>query len=190
MTDDDRYHCRNCGAALPEMLVDGPVAGDGTDTPAVELCGSCEADAIVTDDPTCPVCEHTITEYDTRQSIDGLCPHCGTKVRHRIERERPAGEQTTLRTDGGQRSFQRAVETLQLVAAESIDSDDQCESTHGVGVRSSDERTHCSGEVAYELTLRNTFGDEFEMRACPACKSWWDDRRVDNNSGEEVASDV
>jgi len=40
--DDERF-CKNCGKELPEMLVNGPIAGDGTDTEAVELCGSCEA---------------------------------------------------------------------------------------------------------------------------------------------------
>lgn len=38
---DDEDYCKQCGAQLPEMLVHGPVAGDGTDTPAVEYCGDC-----------------------------------------------------------------------------------------------------------------------------------------------------
>jgi len=35
--------------------------------------------------PTCPICEHSIDEYDSRGSVSGLCPHCRTKVRHRID---------------------------------------------------------------------------------------------------------
>lgn len=39
---DDRYHCKWCGAELPEMLVDGPIAGRGTECAPVELCGGCK----------------------------------------------------------------------------------------------------------------------------------------------------
>lgn len=40
---DDRYHCKWCGTELPELMVDGPIAGEGTEFPAVELCGTCKA---------------------------------------------------------------------------------------------------------------------------------------------------
>ena len=39
---DDRYHCKWCGGELPKMLVRGPIAGDGTEHPPVELCGCCQ----------------------------------------------------------------------------------------------------------------------------------------------------
>lgn len=39
----------------------------------------------------CPVCENKIKKFETRQSVSGLCPHCGSKVRHRIK-NRPDGE--------------------------------------------------------------------------------------------------
>jgi len=41
--DDERF-CKWCGTELPEWLVNGPIAGGDSDTPAVELCGSCLAD--------------------------------------------------------------------------------------------------------------------------------------------------
>lgn len=42
LENDDRYHCKWCGDELPEVMVDGPIAGDGTEYAAVELCGSCK----------------------------------------------------------------------------------------------------------------------------------------------------
>jgi hypothetical protein len=40
---DDKYHCKYCGAALPTLMVDGPIAGGETEYAPVELCGRCTA---------------------------------------------------------------------------------------------------------------------------------------------------
>ena len=39
---DDPLHCKQCGGELPEMMVFGPIAGDGTEYDRVELCGKCK----------------------------------------------------------------------------------------------------------------------------------------------------
>ena len=39
----DRYSCEECGADLPKTMVDGPIAGPGTEHPPIRLCGSCKA---------------------------------------------------------------------------------------------------------------------------------------------------
>lgn len=44
---DDRYHCKWCGAELPKMMVDGPIAGEGTEFEAVELCGDCKGKQVL-----------------------------------------------------------------------------------------------------------------------------------------------
>ena len=41
---DDEKFCKWCGTKLPDWLVNGPIAGGNSSTPAVELCGSCVAD--------------------------------------------------------------------------------------------------------------------------------------------------
>lgn len=40
---DDPYYCKWCGTNLPQIMIDGPIAGDGTEYAAVELCGACKA---------------------------------------------------------------------------------------------------------------------------------------------------
>jgi len=44
LENDDPYYCKKCGDELPKMLVDGPIAGDGTEHPPVELCGDCKGE--------------------------------------------------------------------------------------------------------------------------------------------------
>ena len=44
---DDPYHCKWCGAELPEVMVDGPIAGEGTEYAPVELCGSCKGKQVL-----------------------------------------------------------------------------------------------------------------------------------------------
>lgn len=42
-----RYQCDDCGDDLPKMLVDGPIAGEGTEYAPVRLCGSCKGKQVV-----------------------------------------------------------------------------------------------------------------------------------------------
>jgi len=47
LESDDNGYCKWCGCQLPKIMIDGPIAGAGTEYKAVELCGACKADELL-----------------------------------------------------------------------------------------------------------------------------------------------
>jgi hypothetical protein len=97
-----------------------------------------------------------------------------------------------IETDGGEdqestASFQRRMETLRAVHTESIDTDEECQTMFG---RTKEEAEPCGVDAAYQIEVKNEFGDEFTMKVCPACKVAWEERgNVELDRGDGVETD-